>query len=122
MIESRFPSITSVDNRPEYVSVSVTVIGKPSWTDSVISDMLDSAAFRQEPRITHVDVAAGHEDERIKSKKDDDGEYTETSTGRVLWSRTYFYHPNPPPPSKEAEKSDAAPENPSVPDASKGKK
>lgn len=93
-VESRFPLYTTLEDRSGYKSITVSVPGKSTWTDSVISDMLDSAAVRQEPRVSHVDVAASHAPE-TKVEKDKDGKDKTVETGRVIWTRNYYFHPNP---------------------------
>lgn len=37
----------------QYDRVTVTVIGKPTWTESVKCDMLDKAAVDEDARISH---------------------------------------------------------------------
>lgn len=51
--QSVYPIMTA-DLVDKYDRVTVTIFGKPTWTDSVICDMLDKAAKLQDDRVSHV--------------------------------------------------------------------
>ncbi len=99
-LESRFTSFSDVADKGDYTSVSVSIVGKSTWTDPVISDMLDSAAVRQDARVSHTVAALVSVQPITKEIKvvDKDGKETVTqeSTGQSTFSRVYYFHSNPP--------------------------
>jgi hypothetical protein len=103
-LESSMHNYADVKDKAGFTAVTVTVVGKPTWTEAVIGDMLDSAAKRTRPDVNYADLAVTQTKETQKVAQADKS-VKDVETGRIIFTRVYYVGPEPVAPATPAEKS-----------------
>jgi hypothetical protein len=93
-IESRFPDFAKMptEDQVKLKKVVVKIPFKPTWTDSVKSDMLDSAGFREYgDKLKAVGVTSESTETKTETgPKDKDGKDTVKSTSVPVLVREFY--------------------------------